>query len=259
MSNISVIVPINQLTEKLTKFLDNAILSIANQTEKPKEVLFVHPEDVKLDALSNLNKIEGLYKSVINKGETDFCSQINLGVEESTGEFFSILEVDDEYSKIWFKNVHSYQEEVPNADVYLPITVEMREDGSFIDLTNQPVWAQGFNELSEMGFLEHNKLLEYPNFSISGAVIKKNTFQEIGGLKPSMKLTFVYEFLLRLTFNNGVVMTIPRIGYRHLRERQDGLLVTTLSDMNELERKWWLDKAKKEFYFNNDREIRYEE
>ena len=53
-------------------------------------------------------------------------------------------------------------------------------------------------------------------------------------------------------------MTIPRIGYKHVAERQDGLLVTTLESMDALERKWWLDKAKKEFYFNNDRKISYE-
>ena len=38
MSNVSVIVPINELNERLVKFLDNAVLSIANQVEKPKEV-----------------------------------------------------------------------------------------------------------------------------------------------------------------------------------------------------------------------------
>lgn len=262
--NVSVIIPVHELDEKTTKYLDNAILSIANQVVMPSEVLLVSP-GVDFSSLTNLDKIKDIVKEVKNEGETDFCSQVNFGVEQSSGDYVSILELDDEYSKIWFKNVELYLAENEDVDVFLPITVEMsdgsnEEDGNpkFLDLTNQPVWAQGFSESMPLGFLENERLQEFPNFSLCGGVIKKNTYQEIGGLKPSFRLTFIYEFLLRLTFNQGSVMTIPRIGYRHLRERKDGLLVTTLEDMTPVERNWWMDKAKKEFYFNNDREISYE-
>lgn len=258
MSNISVIIPVLELNDKTNKYLDNAILSIAEQNVLPKEVIIVTP-DFSGANLTNFDKIKDFTEIVINKGDdTDFCTQVNLGVESAKGKFFSILELDDEYSKIWFKNVELYRNENPDVDAFLPITVEMTEDGNFLDLTNQPSWAPGFNEQQPLGFLEHDRLLEYQNFSIGGAVIKKSKFQELGGLKPSIKLTFIYEFLLRLTLNKGSVLTIPRIGYKHVAERKDGLLVTTLDGMDAVERKWWLDKAKKEFYFNNDRKISYE-
>ena len=51
----------------------------------------------------------------------------------------------------------------------------------------------------------------------------KSTYQEMGGFKPSMKLTFVYEFLLRLTYNSVKMMTIPRIGYKHVNLREGSI------------------------------------
>ena len=53
----------------------------------------------------------------------------------------------------------------------------------------------GFSE--EVGYLDNNTLLKYQNFQVSGMIMKVDKFEEIGGMKASMKLTFNYEFLLR--------------------------------------------------------------
>ena len=42
-------------------------------------------------------------------------------------------------------------------------------------------------------------------------------------MKSSMKLTFNYEFLLRATYNDTVIMTIPKVGYKHTNQRVDHL------------------------------------
>ena len=44
-------------------------------------------------------------------------------------------------------------------------------------------------------------LLNYQNFQ-TVAVVKKELFEDFGGFKKSIKLTFVYELLLRLTYNS---------------------------------------------------------
>ena len=44
--------------------------------------------------------------------------------------------------------------------------------------------------------LDNNTLLRYQNFQVSGMIMRKSKFEEIGGLKSSIKLTFNYEFLL---------------------------------------------------------------
>jgi hypothetical protein len=93
-------------------------------------------------------------------------------------------------------------------------------------------------------------------------VIKKKVFQNIGGFKPSIKLTFVYEFMLRLTHNSIKVMTIPKIGYKHTNLRENSLFwdyKNGESKLNEKEVKFWVESAKKEYFFTTEREIKYEE
>ena len=79
--------------------------------------------------------------------------------------------------------------------------------------------------------------------------------------KPSIKLTFVYELFLRLTYNSVKIMSIPRLGYKHINLRQGSIFWnykngdTTLSE-NEV--KFWINSAKKEYFFVEDRNIKYE-
>ena len=85
--------------------------------------------------------------------------------------------------------------------------------------------------------------------------------KEQGKLKDNIKLTFGYEFLLRLTHNNIVVMTVPKIGYQHVNFREDSLFWSYKNDettkMTENEVKFWLETAKKEIFFKNKRDINY--
>ena len=89
-------------------------------------------------------------------------------------------------------------------------------------------------------------------------VVRKSTYEEMGKLKPNIKLTFIYEFLLRLTFKDVRIMTIPKFGYKHVNQRPDSLFSKYKETMNPAEAKWWLQTAKKEYYFQNDRKITYE-
>ena len=160
-------------------------------------------------------------KILYNNEKTDYCSQINLGVDKCETEFFSILEWDDEYSNIWFKQFNEYVEYYDEVDLFFPLVVDTDENGQFIGFTNEALWAMGFSE--DLGFLDNNTLLKYQNFQVSGMIMRKNKFEEIGGLKSSMKLTFNYEFLLRATYNDTVIMTIPKVGYKHTNQRTDSL------------------------------------
>ena len=110
--------------------------------------------------------------------------------------------------------------------------------------------------------LTNDLLNQYQNFQTSGMVVKKSTLDNFGGFKKSMKLTFVYEFLLRLTYNSARIMTIPRLGYKHVNMRESSLFWSYKNGNNILtdnEVKFWIDTAKKEYFFTNDRDIKYEE
>ena len=91
-------------------------------------------------------------------------------------------------------------------------------------------------------------------------VIKKSTFNDNGGFKTSMKLTFVYELLLRLTYNSVKIMTVPRIGYKHMNLREGSIFWNYKNGEEKIsdnEVSFWIDSAKKEHFFTNDRNIKY--
>jgi hypothetical protein len=92
--------------------------------------------------------------------------------------------------------------------------------------------------------------------------IKKTVLEDFGGFKSSIKLTFVYEFLLRMTYNSVKIMTIPRIGYKHSNLRENSIFWDYKfgnQKLSEQEVKFWVSTAKKEYFFVDDRNIKYVE
>ena len=258
-TNITVILPVHELTDSTRTFFANAIKSIEEQLITPDEVLVVVPKGS--DVSKELSKydfgaIKGIVKVTENSGESDFASQVNFGVKKAKSEWISILELDDEYSKIWFKNVVEYRAAHEDVDIFMPIIVDVDNNQAFIGLTNEAVWAQSFSD--ELGVLDNGALLSYQNFNVDGVVMKKSLFEEFGGFKSSIKLTFVYEFLLRMTFKDSRVFVIPKFGYKHMNQREGSLFHGYRTELDPTEAKWWLSQAKKEYYFDYDRAVNYE-
>ena len=259
--NLSIILPIKtSLVRDFDNFFKKSIDSIRNQSIQPKELIVVHTNEESL--IKYLNDFDfGTLNTKLVKfdGEPNYSSQINSGVSESSGEWVSFFEFDDEYANIWFENVKKYMDHYPEIDAFLPIVVDVDEKGIFVGFTNEATFAANFTQ--EMGFLTHETLLSYQNFQTSGMVVKKERLTEFGTFKPSMKLTFVYEFLLRMTYNSLRVMTIPKLGYKHTTLREGSIFWNYKSGsdvMTENEVKFWISAAKKEYFFNEDRNIKYE-
>jgi hypothetical protein len=254
-----VILPVHQLNEETKGLFKNAVISVLEQTVRPENLIIVVPKNG--DVLNQIKDIEfGDYKNSVivveNDGNTDFASQVNYGVSQCKTEWFSILELDDEYAKIWFKNVVEYQKAHTNVDIFMPIVIDVNENNEFIGFTNEAVWAQSFSD--ELGILDNNALLAYQNFNVDGFVMKKSMYEEFGGFKSSIKLTFITEFLLRMTFKDARLMVIPRFGYKHVNQRKGSLFATYKETIDPAEARWWLSTAKKECYFTKDRNITYD-
>ena len=112
-----------------------------------------------------------------------------------------------------------------------------------------------------MGYLTNDTLNDYTNFQTAGMVIRKRAIDDFGGFKPSIKLTFSYEFLLRMTYNSVSILTIPRLGYKHTNMREGSLFWNYKNGESVLtddEVKFWLQTAKKEYFFVDDRSIKYQ-
>ena len=259
--DVSVILPINSSKQRDFDILfDRSIKSLQIQLTDINELVIVHTDE---DGLKS--KLEGYDYSGItvnfieNKGDFDFSSQVNLGVKNAKSKWVSILEFDDEYSSIWFKNVNRFVKAYPEVGAFLPLVVDTDEKGMFVGFTNEATFAASLN--SEIGYLTNDVLMAYQNFQSSGMVIKKEIYLENGGFKSSMRLTFVYEFLLRLTYNSVNIMTIPRIGYKHMNLREGSIFWNYKNGNEKISDKevsFWIESAKKEHFFTSDRNIKFE-
>lgn len=258
MKNITVIVPVHTIDGDYKVMLENALKSVEDFHNDVK-VIIVCPKDVAQKIVPISDKLE--INIITNDGETDFCSQVNLGIENCDTMWFSILEVDDEYNKVWLKSINEYLTHYQDVDVFLPIVKDINVEGKFLSFTNESVWAYGFSD--KQGFLDNEILMEFQNYQISGGLLKTEKIKECGSFKNNIKLTFGYEFLLRLTHNGLKVMTVPKIGYKHVNFREDSLFWKYKNDdtskLTEKEVKFWLDVAKKEFFYKNKRDVSYVE
>jgi hypothetical protein len=258
---VSVVLPLNTTNQKsFSELFDRSMKSLKNQLIGINELVIVHSGEAKLKEFLDSYDFENLTVNLVeNLGDFDFASQVNLGVKNAKSKWVSILEFDDEYSTIWFKNVKRYVDAYPEVNAFLPLVVDTDEKGMFAGFTNEATFAVSLN--SEMGYLTNDVLMNYQNFQSSGIVIKKTDFESSGGFKKSFKLTFVYEFLLRLTYNSLKIMTIPRIGYKHTNLREGSLFWSYKFGNDRIsddEVSFWIESAKKEFYFTADREIKFE-
>lgn len=260
MKNITVILPVHKMDETYRVMLENSVKSVETFYEDVK-LLIVCPNEVKvlIDEINLGQKLE--IKCLAHTSDTSFVSQINKGIKMCDTEWFSILEIDDEYKPIWLKSMKEHLDEYKDVDVFLPIVKDINGDGKMVSLTNESTWAYGFTD--KQGFIDNEVLLEYQNYQISGGLYKTKVIVDNGLFKENIKLTFGYEFFLRLTHNSVKIMTVPRIGYQHVNFREDSLFWLYKNDetmkLTEKEVKFWMDTAKKEYFFKNKREINYVE
>ena len=259
--DISVILPIKSTqTRGFNEYFEKAIESIKIQTVKIKELVIVHTDETQLvDFLNQYNFGDINVKKEVWTKQPNFAEQVNHGVRASSGSWISIFEFDDEYSKIWIKNVKLFSESYPDVDAFLPIVVDIDEKNQFAGFTNEATFA--LNISFQMGLLTNETLQTYQNFQISGMAMKKSKYIDFGLLKPSFKLTFGYEFFLRMTQNGIKFMTIPRIGYKHMNLREGSIFWNYKNgekSLTEDEVRFWIESAKKEYFFLNDRAIKYE-
>ena len=259
--DVSVILPIkSKIVLGFDDYFNKAIESIKNQKVKINELIIIHTNETALvEFIKSYDFGEVPVKFLEFTDDPNYSTQINFGVENASSEWVSFFEFDDEYSSIWFKNVKKYSESFPDTSAFLPLVVDVDEKGVFVGFTNEATFA--LNISSEMGILTNDTLHNYQNFQFSGMVIKKSSFLEFGGLKPNFKLTFGYEFFLRMTYNSVKIMSVPKIGYKHVNLRTGSIFWNYKNDddrLSESEVKFWIESAKKEYFFTKERDIKYE-
>jgi hypothetical protein len=259
--SLSIILPIKSSKAKdFEDYFNKAIESIKNQQVSVEELVIIHtPEESLVSHLNGYDFGDLTVTKLLWDKDPSYMDQVNYGIKNAKGKWISLFEFDDEYSSIWFKNVKTYTEVYPEIQMFLPVVVETDDKGVFAGFTNEATFAANFTQ--EVGFLTNDTLQNYQNFQTAGSVFKKEIIEDFGGFKPSIKLTFIYEFLLRLTYNSVSIMTIPKLGYKHTNMREGSIFWNYKfgeSVMTEDEVKFWIQTAKREYFFVEDRAIKYE-
>jgi hypothetical protein len=244
-SDIKIIVPVHEYSEDVKKMMEAAIQSVPegfdvviSTTKSLKEAI---AKDFKNDIVANGD----------NGG---FCELINQAVGGT--KWFSILEFDDAYTTIWGENVKKYLDFMPEISVLLSLEdIYDYQNGKYIGFGNEAPWASSFSD--ELGYIDKGCLENYFNFFLTGGVFNTDDWNEVGGLKPSIKLTFWYEFLLRLTNKGKKVFVMPKVGYVHMLGREGSLMEQYREQMDADESKFWFDTAKQEYFYKEDRNKTY--
>lgn len=258
MKDLSIIIPIHKYDGEVDGLLNNAITSIEKQKDNKENInlFIVLPQEIKnnIEKITSKNKIN--IKYIINYGDLSYQNQVNLGINKINTKYFMVLEFDDELSNTYIKNIKEYIKHYPDVDIFLSLIIETNEKNEALKLTNEMVWSQhGVGDSGKLGFLNAESLKLFTDFKLSGAVIKTEKFKEIGMYKTKIKLTFMYEFLLRAINNNMKIMTIPKVTYKHFLNRKDSLFEYYINNMSLEEKRFWYEVAKKEYLFDTDRDI----
>lgn len=266
MKEISVILPIHTIENGSGELLMKAVETVYKQTMRPKELLIVSSDNEVLTYFSNL--LDGLkeintsnvnVRFIKSDGDNSFQTNVNYGVQNCTGEFFSVLSFDDLYHQKWFEFVQkSIEENNDSIDVYLPIVAECDFEMRFKDFGNALLLAEGNSE--RKGYADNQAILHWQSFSLEGAVVRTTAFKGAGMLKNNIKLTFNLELFLRLDQNAYKIMVVPRMGYIHMNYRP-GSYITEITNSNSVhfipseQYQRWVDIAVTEYFFKEDRVI----
>lgn len=244
MENLVVVIPVHEFNDEVGKLLTNAINSVQENIE------------VRVSCKKGLeSKIKKYLKDwsdikIITNEKSDFASLVNNGIKNS--KYFSILEYDDEYTPIWFNNVEKYIETMPDVSVFIPLTdIVDFNTKKFSGCGNEAPWASAFS--NNIGFIDNDCLQNFFDFYMTGSVFNTDDWNEVGGLKPSIKLTFWYEYMLRATNKDQKIFVVPKVGYNHYMGRKDSLTENYRDNMSKEEQEFWFKLAKKEYFFKEDR------
>ena len=250
MENIAVIVPMHEFGKDNIGLLQKAVASVPSGT---RVVLSCGKgtSDADLDGIpSGIDVIKA-------SDGTSFQELVNAAVDSIGEKWFSILEFDDEYTPIWEANATKYLEFNPSVSVLMCLEdITDFTNGNYIGFGNEAPFATSFS--NELGYIDNDCLQNFFDFYMSGSIFNTADWKEVGGLKPSINVTFWYEWLLRVTNKGKKVLVMPKVCYNHRLGRKGSLTERYKSEIGEDETKFYFDLAKREYFFHPSvkREIR---
>jgi hypothetical protein len=256
MKELGIIIPMHEFGKENIELLNKAIDSIPENT----------PICLSVPNGTTAAKVKGVSNRVLSIQECEtsgstFAELVETGVNVFNKNFpdvkwFSILEFDDTYTSIWLDNAKKYIEFMPDVSVFMFMEdITDFNDGKYIGFGNAEAWASSFS--NEIGYIDNDCLQNYFDFYLTGSIFNIKDWLEVGGLKPSIKITFWYEWMLRATSKGKKIFVIPKVGYNHSLGRKNSLVEKYKAEISKEESQWWFDLAKREAFFKEDRKKEY--
>lgn len=248
MIDLAVIIPMHVFDDKSVELLNKAVGSVP---EGPAVYLSCK-KGTKIP-----KGVSDRVGKVIDVADGDsFAELVNAAAEAIGEKWFSILEYDDEYTPIWLGNVERYVSELPDVSVFMSLEdITDFNSGRYIGFGNEAAWASSFSD--EIGFIDNESLQNYFDFYLTGSVFNTADWNEVGGIKPSMKVSFWYEWMLRTTNKGKRIFVIPKVCYNHRLGREGSLVEKYKEEVDAKETQFWFDLAKREMFFKEDRKKEY--
>ena len=257
MENVTYIIPIHELDQIEEEYLEDAAKSISetDYTEGDR-ILLVGPQKV-IDLAAKVcssNAPKHIIQKIENK-ETEFFKQVNKAVLNCVTPFFTILEFDDTIKPAWNRILQSYSSK---SSFLIPLNLLIKDEKPYT-LANEIALSTTFSDdEGRIGVISLDTLKNYVEFNLTGGLFRTEDFITIGGLKPSLKLTAWYEFLLRAAYQNKEIYVVPKLLYLHTISRPNSFMEKINKEINEKEAEWLIETAKQEYFFKEDRNKTYQ-
>lgn len=245
MDKLTVIIPVHSFTKKNIELLNKAVDSVPQEL---RVLVSVPNKTTEKDLSGTSTRIQVIQET----DDTSFASLVNAAVDTLDDGWFSILEFDDTYTDIWYNNAKKYIEFKPETSVFMALEdIKDFNEGKYIGFGNAEAYASAFS--NEIGYIDNECLQNYFDFYLTGSIFNVKDWKEVGGLKPSMKVTFWYEWMLRATNKGKKIFVIPKVCYTHNMDRK-GSYVDLYRKMSNDEIQFYFDLAKREYFFKEERD-----
>lgn len=198
-------------------------------------------------------------------GKATYPSLVNAGIlwlsEKDDVDYISILEFDDTLLPNAHKIINEYAEDWDDVEILTPLACVVKRNHE--DKDAKPVLIGIANEASmapqvaeEFGYFDFNMMLRTNFIFVNGCYIKPSVFEDYGKFKENFELFYDYEWALRVVYNGGIIRSIPKATHFHTLT-EDGAFETQTALPSTI-RDNWLGTARREYFFEDDREIKFD-
>ena len=242
MNKLTVIIPVHDFSKENVELLKKAIKSVPEGID----IIVSTTKETKTG-----KALDGV-KYVTDANDSGFQSLVNAAVNTLDDGWFSVLEFDDEYTDIWYDNFEKYVGFKPEVSVFMYMEdIKDFNTERYVGFGNAEAYASAFS--NEIGFIDNECLQNYFDFYLTGSIFNVKDWKDVGGLKPLIKVTFWYEWMLRATSKGKKIFVIPKVGYIHNMDRKSSY-VDIYRQIPEDEIQFYFDLAKKESFYKDQRE-----